>query len=169
MATAKQIAARKEFARIMKSGGFPAAKKRKKNPLARSGANARQNSEYDDERSENPIARSGKNSRALSTNVQAGRNSARRDLSGTRRKNPVGRGGSNSRPAMSNRQAANDPNGYRMMNPTHAVGRYQVFAARHGIAGKLLATFPSKADAMTYAKAWSDAKNCPVILQGRRA
>lgn len=36
MATAKQIAARKRFAAIMKSGGFPAAKKkRRKNPVVR--------------------------------------------------------------------------------------------------------------------------------------
>lgn len=188
MATAKQIAARKEFSRIMKSGGFPKAKKRaaakprKKNPLARSGNNARASAQFDadkNERQENPIARGGRNTRPLmSERVQGGRNSSRRDLSkapAARRKNPLARGGKNTRPLMSEQQShgwpdrtAQDLRG-RKTNPLHAVGRYQVFEARGGIAGKLLATFPSKTDATAYARAWADAKNCPAVIHGRRA
>lgn len=100
MATAAQLRARAAFSKIMKSGGFPAAKrKRRKNPVGHSGRSMEDTSR--------PIP-----------------NPKRR--AAARKKNPanffdsgyagVGRSG-RSGMDMGMRQVANDPRGYRVMNP----------------------------------------------------
>lgn len=154
-ATAAQRAARAEFSRVMKSGGFGAQKKRKRNPVGRSGANNRDvpTSKLDFQRFEralsgapkarakkNPIARSRSNRSVWATNVgfpDFTRNS--RALSG------------------------------RKANPTKPVLCYVVHEARHGVKGKTVAAFPSKPAAVQFARAWTELHQCPAIIAGRGA
>lgn len=100
MATAAQLRARANFARVMKSGGFPAKRKRAKNP----------------------VSRSGRSGGAFTAPIPNPRRRA-----APRKKNPakyfdsgyagVGRSG-RSGPDMSQHQSSNDPRGYRDMNPS---------------------------------------------------
>lgn len=190
MATARQIAARKEFARVMKSGGFgprrakAKAKSRRRNPVGRSGDNDRdpvfqEGSEgLSRARRRNPVGRSGQSDRDKGWAEGIGRSRSGssaysavasvdpggyRALSKARRKNPVSR-------TRSGKQNLVDEHGStRAKNPLHRVARFTVYAARGGVRGKMVAAFPNKADAVQYAKAWVKLHKCPALIGGSRA
>lgn len=162
MATAAQLRARKEFSRIMKSGGFAKSKtKRRKNPVGRSGANDRQSASTADD---------GRYSRALSGAPRRKRNPTFYDsgyggvgYSGTRR--GLGRSGSGTE--ISKMTSGANPRNVRAMNPTRAPNGFDVYEARHGVKGKHIACFHTKADAVEYAKAWSAKYKCPAAITGK--
>lgn len=155
MATAKQIAARKEFARIMKSGGFgprkAKAKPRKKNPLARS----RSGTPYESTMRSIPF----RSQRVLSKAPKA-------------KRNPSGR---NSRDAYGNawdadNARANNPKKRVAVkrNPTRSPVGYKVCkATAQGLQGALIAAFVSKADAVQYGKAYVKANKRAVVIVGK--
>lgn len=176
MATAAQLRARAAFTKIMKSGGFPASKKRKtarkKNPVARSGGSGRQGVDADFNRQQRGMARGGKNSRgnpifeisSSDATYQREKNPKRRVVK-SRPKAKLSR--SRSGPYASS-QAAFRGTG-REMNPIRPVMSYVVYEARHGVAGKALGAFPSKPAAVQFGRAWSDMKQCPVLIHGKGA
>lgn len=164
--TAAQLRARAAFSKIMKSGGFGAAKKRRKNPVGRSGASGRGLSVN--------VVGADPDSQNGSSKNPFGRQT--RQLSGAkrRRKNPVGRSGASGRGLSTQTQADDNNRGSRDMNPrarrhmkTKPVLAYTVYEARHGIAGKVIGAFPTKPAAVQFARAWSDMKRCPALIQGR--
>jgi hypothetical protein len=141
--TAAQKAARAEFARIMKSGGF---KKRRKNPakIAR--------------RAPRRLGRSGANAEGPPPFP---------DAKFTRVKNPVSRSRSNMPKGIFIEANQDSRRIVRAKNPTHAPARYEVHVARHGIKGKLIAAFASLPDAKQYAQAWAKLHRCPAGITGR--
>lgn len=154
--TAAQLRARAAFAKIMKSGGFGAKRKtRKKNPVGRHpGAEMPYQAvtKLDFQRQE----------RALS--------GARK-----RRKNPVGRHGGGGRNQYASNVSMPDFTRQsralsgRKKNPTKPVLAYVVHAARHGVKGAAVGSFPTKPAAVQYAKAWVKLHDCPAMISGRGA
>lgn len=188
MATAKQIAARKEFSRIMKSGGFgpkkAKAKPRKKNPVGRSGngpiySALGPQADPGNGRTMNPKRRPAARKTATRKNP-SGRNA--RDAYGNawdkdngRVNNPSGR---NSRDAYGDTwdsaasdMRANNPKrraAKRNPAPTRAPVGFKVCkATAQGLQGALIAAFVSKADAVQYGKAYVKAHNRAVVIVGK--
>lgn len=192
MATAAQLRARAAFTKIMKSGGFPASKKRKtssakesrkKNPVARSGGSGRQGVDADFNRQQRGLARGGKNSRgnpifeisSSDATYQREKNPAKRRVVKTRPKAKLSnsaklsRGISRSRSGPYASSQATYRGTGREMNPIRPVMSYVVYEARHGVAGKAIGAFPSKPAAVQFGRAWSDMKRCPVLIHGKGA
>ena len=160
MATAKQIAARKAFTKIMQSGGFAKAGKRKTAA----------------KRKRNPVARHPGAEMPYQAVSKLDFDRQIRALSGRakpRKRNPVARHGGGGRNIYATNAGMPDFTRQsralsgRKANPLKVLRSFIVYAARGGVAGKVIGAFPAKSDAVQYAKAWSSLHNCPAIIQGR--
>lgn len=158
MASAAQIAARKKFAAIMKSGGF--GKKRKKNPV-KEVSGAALNRLRDKTRKSRAAAaeKRGDGSTAWAIQQAAPRkrkkNPASAPPAGTTKRQTLNRAASRRRNPVESKHSM--PSGYHV----HVVDR-------HGEAGTKLATFVEKGPAVEYARGYAHKHNKQLCILGKK-